>query len=260
MFFKTLPPIGVMLLAVSALPSCVDMGVENPAARFVAFGDSATMGPAMRDYVDALIDLTGQPSDVFSNEGRGGESSADGLSRLTTSLEFGFFPNAEVLLYWQGGVDLLEFVRAHDPLFLSSPDAADFAFGDDLAQTLDAIQSNVESAIQRGQEAGLTVVVANYYPFATGTGNCDAAAFNVLLPSQANVVNRYVDLLNERISLAADQRGALLVDVASVGDELLADSTNYFNCNHLSGRGNERVAELFRDALAANINRPTDRS
>ena len=97
--------------------------------------------------------------------------------------------------------------------------------------------------------AGLTVYVATYFSLREATAQCDPLSLHVILPSQAQNANGYVSLLNERIRQAAVNKGAIVVDIASVDDVLHADDSNFLNCNHLSDKGNGVVAQLFAEAL-----------
>ena len=182
----------------------------------------------------------------ITNEGSGGETTTEGLQRFAALLDANRYPNARFLFYWQGGADLRDFIRARDPLLLLDPTASDYPFSADLQSALDAVQDNIERVIRRAQEAGLQVFVATYYPIVPGF-NCGAFVLDVLLPPQALQANEYVPLLNHRIRLAARKTGAALVDVAEL--KLSEDRDNYFDCNHLSKKGNEAVAELFLDAI-----------
>ncbi len=231
---------------------CVEMRAPDPAVRYIAFGNSTTKGPSTRDYPDILRELLGEPPEVFANEGAGGETSEEGVVRLNDLLSYGIFPNAEVLLFWQGGSDLTDFIKDYDPfLVFPSPDDPDYWFDDDLTEQLDETQANIESAIACAQNAGLVVYVSTYFFLRENIAECDPLPLNILLPPQAVNANAYLARLNERIREAVADRGAILVDVGAEDEVIRADQANYFNCNHLSEQGNEIVAELFFDAITA---------
>ena len=235
-----------------ALPALLAVGcngplLPDPAVRYIAFGDSSTAGPASINYWQYLQQDLDQPPAAFVSQGKGGETTAEGLPRLQDLLDREIYPNAQVLLFWEGGGDILGFIRDHDPLLATSPNDSDYPFADDLAAALDQTQANIEQAIDRAQQAGLQVYVATYYYLAPG--QCRPALLNVLLPEQANRANEYVRLLNERIRHAADNAGARLVEVGAQAEILAADLANYFDCNHLSEKGNRAVANLFLQAI-----------
>ncbi len=217
----------------------------EPDVRYVAFGDSATRGPSSRDYVAYLPGLLGVGDDAVANEGDSGESTDEGLERLRSLIDREIFPNAEVLLYWEGAKDLIDFIEDTDPFLLVSPEDAAYPFTQRLTDALDEIQANIESAIRIGQDAGLRVYVATYFFLPAGSLDCDMALLNILLPRQAANANDYVARLNERIRQAVGNRGATIVDVAAEDAALRADPANYYNCNHLSTEGNRIVAEAF---------------
>lgn len=238
----------MVLLAGGA--GCVNLaepGLEG--VRYLAFGDSATAGPTERDYPDILREKLGVEPAAFANLGRGGETTEAGLERLRELIVQDAGPDVEVLLYWEGGNDVTAFIEAHDQFLLASPLAADYRLAAELALELDEIEANVAAAVTLGRDAGWRVYVATFYPLREDLGLCAALPLDFILPFQARNANDHVLLLNERIRRAAEQTGAVLVDVAILGEALTADPDNYHNCNHLSVLGNELVAELFASAL-----------
>jgi lysophospholipase L1-like esterase len=227
--------------------------MPDPAVLYIAFGDSTTDGPADQSYPDFLPELLGQPAEAFANEGRGGEETTDGLIRLQEILDGELYPNATTLLYWQGGNDINAFIAEHDPALLLSPNDDDYPFADELAETLDRASANVETIIDTGRASGLSVFVATYFPLYAGLGNCDPLPLDTLFPNQAERANAYITLLNERLRAAAETGGATVVDVDAIGDQLVSDGDNYYNCNHLSETGNELAAEVFADVIGGDM-------
>lgn len=244
----------VVLAVLGFSNGCVDIRVPDPRVRYVAFGDSTTVGPSPRDYPDILRESRNEPAETFANEGHGGETTKEGLQRLTDLLEADMFPNAEVWLYWEGGNDIIEFIQAHDPLLLFSPDDPDYPFADDLTQQLRETQANIESAIAMLHGTGGRPYVATYFFVRENLSRCPPLPFDVLLPLQADRANAYIVRLNERIRAAAGNRNAILVEVATRSEELRADPANYFDCNHLSEQGNHIAAAVFADAIATSGN------
>ena len=234
----------VMVLGWLTLSGCADIGLPDPAVRYIAFGDSSTNGPNELNYWNFLAQKIDQPVDRFANEGNGGENSSEGFERLKELLEQGLYPNAQVLLYWQGGDDLIGFIENRDPLLVYSPNNENYPFKDDLEIELDRIQGKIEQSIALGQDARLQVYVANYY-FLMKNIRCKPGLLGILAQTQADNANVYIVKLNERIRLAAQNRGAILVDVETQAQALLADRNNYHDCNHLSDQGNRIVADVF---------------
>ncbi len=229
------------------LVGCEDLLIPDPAVVYLAFGDSATAGAVTPAYPELLRQRLAEDPTAFTNQGRSGETSDEGLERLQALLAGGVFPNARVLLYWQGGNDITDFVRDHDPVLLWSPDAADYPFTDALTQTLDSLQANIESAIAVGRQAGMTVYVATYFALPETLIACDALFLDLMLPQQARHANVYVTMLNARVVQAVANQNASLVDIAARNAELQADRANYFDCNHLSEQGNDIAAEAFAE-------------
>jgi len=227
---------------------CIDIITPDPAVRYVAFGDSMTKGPSEKDYHEFLRERLGMKPETFANEGHGGETTDDGLQRLVALLNNEIYPNAEVLLYWEGGNNVTDFIQHHDPLLLLSPDDDDYLFAGSLAADLDGIQDDIESAIRAAHDAGLEVRVATYFHLRESIDQCPALPLDILLPYQAERANVYIGMLNERIRQGALSEGATLVDVETINGTLHVDEDNYHNCNHLSAQGNELVADLFYEA------------
>lgn len=242
-------------LALLATAACSDdaFRLPDPAVRYIAFGDSSTAGPAEHDYVDFLRERLGEPTNAFSNEGRGGETADDGADRLESYLDQHLFPNAHTLLYWEGATGLIDFLQEYDPLLAWAPAANGYPFETELDDQLDHIQAAIERSLAAGQGAGLSVYAATYFFLPSGSFDCDPLFLDVLLPGQSANANEYVSLLNDRIRAAAAAQGAVLVDVATLDVELRANGgVNYENCNHLSAAGNEIVAGLWHEVIAAN--------
>lgn len=228
---------------------CHGFALPNPTVRYIAFGDSTTAGDTDRDYCDILGDLLGVEPAMVVNEGHGGETTSEGLPRLRRLLRQQRYPEAKVLLYWEGGNDLIEFIQVYDPLLISSPGAENYPYQRRLFELLDETQANMEEALRLARNAGWRVLIATYFPLRENTNRCDPMPFDVMLAEQAMVANTYLALLNQRIRRAALSAGATLVDVEAVGGMLIADPANYADCNHLSAKGNEIVAREFFKAI-----------
>lgn len=228
---------------------CALAPAPDPNVLYIAFGDSATNGPAELDYTRYLPSLLGTEANTVSNEGRSGETVEEGADRLSGLLEAGLYPNARTLIIWEGGNDLVDFVVRKDPLLVLTPQTADPEFRQALGERLDGIQASLESMARAGAAAGLRVYLANYPRRPRVLINCGALPLGVATPLQAANANLYLDLLNERILAAAANTGAGLVDVYSLSDTLEASLGNFFDCNHLSSAGNKLVAEVVAQTL-----------
>ncbi len=246
----------IVSMALSAATTLLMMGCDDvvfpdPNVIYLAFGDSATDGPSEVDYPDTLPGELGVEAVEIGKQGRGGETTAEGIERLRMFLERDLFPNAEVLLYWEGGGDLIDTLEQLDPFLLFSPVAEDYPFTDVLNSRLDQTQANMETLILDARNAGLTVYVMTYFLVPEETLPCDPLFLDVIVPSQVSNANDYFRLLNGRIRSAADSAGAILIDVETDASELTDSTDNFFDCNHLSASGNAIVAELIASQLQA---------
>lgn len=228
------------------LSGCGNPLVPDPNVVYLAFGDSTTNGPTGDDYPDMLPGRLGVEPAAVAKRGSGGETTAEGLERLRTYLQRELFPNARVLLYWQGGADVMDTLRRTDPFLLLSPEDEDYPFSETLERTLDETQSNIETLIREAQHSGLTVVVATYYQAPEAVLPCDPLLLEVITPAQSRRANAYFSLLNERIREAAGNTGALLVDVEN---DAVLNVGHFHDCNHLNAAGNEIIADLVAARL-----------
>lgn len=246
----------VLIVGAGTQVGCNGIMLPDPNVRVIAFGDSTTAGPSARDYVEDLPELLDRPAVEFANEGRGGETTEEGLARLRRMVGLDIYPNARQIIYWEGGNDVIDFIQRRDPLLIFSPLDANYPFGAALDSQLDATQQQIEQAIAAGAGAGWQVTVATYFPIPSFSVECNGLLFGVIVGAQAEHANVYRSLLNDRIRSAARNGGAVLVDVAALADELTADPGNYFDCNHLSARGNAIVADRLAQALQSAANAP----
>lgn len=249
MKYQAAMKIGSVCCCVMMLAGCSDLQFPDPDVMYIAFGDSATNGPSDKNYHAFLREMLGEPRSSLVNEGMGGETSGEGLSRLRDLLANELYPNASVLLYWEGGVNITGFIRQNDSFLTRSPDDEDYPFTNELTRMLDQLQSDLESGITEAQERQLTVYIATYFPLFVGFIGCDTLPLNLQFSGQAVNGQAYIDLLNERIRLAAENTRAILVDVATDG-RIPTNSDHYEDCNHMSVSGNELVAETFFEVLS----------
>jgi len=242
--------IGLICVMLVANAGCGGLLLVDEDVVYIAFGDSSTAGPSSKNYVEYLPELLNLPAREFVNQGQGGETTLEGLDRLEQLIQSGVYPNARTIVYWQGGTDVIDFVLRRDPLLLWSPDDVDYPYTEALAQQLDETQVNIERAIDLADGERWNVIVVTYFPIPQNVPRCDALFLDVILPAQAANAGRYVERINERIRLAAFAGRADLVDIAALDNILLADSDNYFDCNHLSATGNQIVALRIADAIS----------
>ena len=239
--------VSLAVLIMFAMSGCVPIQVRDERVVYIAFGDSMTDGPGAKQYHEYLRVLLGADASSFANEGQGGETSDEGVVRLQQLIEDDLYPNARVLLYWQGGKDIIEFIRSTDPLMVASPADEDYPLGEELELALEQVRANIETVIDLAHEADMDVYVATYFFIRPELQSCQALPLDIILPVQAERANDYIAELNDCIRDTAAARGVVLVDVHAASDELQADDENFHDCNHLSEHGNEIVAGLFAE-------------
>jgi lysophospholipase L1-like esterase len=237
----------VPFLALLGCNDPVGFRIPDPDTRIIAFGDSATAGADAQGYPEMLPGLLAISADSVANEGVGGEETAAGLPRLRSLIDREIFPNAENIILWEGGVDLIHFVAGSDPNLQWNPADEGYPLRDQLADVLDKVESNLSAMAGLAQAAGWNVYLVTYFPISTANA-CPLFSFE-LNPQQAQAVDAYFHSLNERIRSAASNNDCVLIDVAAIGSQLQSDPANYLDCNHLSDQGNALVADQIAKAF-----------
>ncbi len=247
----------VALLILFALGGCNGtplFQLPDPAVRVIAFGDSTTDGPSDKQYTEFLQENPSIDPAAIANAGMGGETTTDGLPRLQQLLDSGLFPNAEIVIIWEGGNDLIDFIQQRDPFIAVPPDSPLFLFGPQLDDLLAQVQANLAQMINASRNAGATPILVTYYFIPENPIDCGLSALPTLLPAQAVTANGYVERLNTVIREVGASETVAVVDVATLDAALRGDIANYTDCNHLSANGNALAAEMIGDAVIAELN------
>jgi|GEM_PF-686000 len=228
--------------------------LPDPAVRVIAFGDSSTDGPSAKQYTEFLQENPAIDAAAITNVGMGGETTTEGLPRLQQLLASGLFPNAEVVIIWEGGNDLIDFIQQRDPFIAVPPDSPLFIFGPQLDELLMQVRTNLSEMIAAARAAGATPILVTYYFIPEEPIDCRLTPLPTLLPAQAITANGYVERLNVLIRDLGTSEGVSVIDVALLDESLRADIANYFDCNHLSPAGNALAAAVLADAVIAELN------
>ncbi|MFC1889948.1 SGNH/GDSL hydrolase family protein [Thermodesulfobacteriota bacterium] len=223
-------------------------GPADHDALYVAFGDSITAGAEEPSYPDILEGMLGLGDGTVSNEGDSGENAGDGRDRLAGLLDCNTYPNADTVLYWQGGAGLIDWIEENDSYLLISPIAPIYPLKDELADLLDHIQDNLMHTIHNIKDAGKTPIIGTYhFPLAHKTP-CDPSPLGFLTETMARHVREYTVLLNGKIYELADVEGIEVADVASTGG-LNWNPDNFHDCLHPSAQGNELIAGIWYETI-----------
>jgi len=237
----------LMLLGVLMYACCP---TPKPSVLYVAFGDSVTDCDASPKYPWYIKQWMGLSDDQLENEGQSGERAEEGLPRLDGIIDCDTYPNADVFLYLEGGNDVIDWVQENDPELLISPKSELYPHKEELNGLLDATQEFIRAAVRSVLFSGRHIIVGTYFHVLPYKSPCPPSPLDFFTAVQAAHVNDYVDLLNERIRLVADQEGVIVADIAETG-ALYGEYDNFLNCNHPSGEGNEIVAAFFYEAIQA---------
>ena len=247
----------IALLILVALGGCNGtplFQLPDPAVRVIAFGDSTTDGPSDKQYTEFLQENPAIDPAAITNAGMGGETTTDGLPRLQQLLDSGLFPNAEIVIIWEGGNDLIDFIQQRDPFIAVPPESPLFLFGPQLAELLAHVQANLVQMIAASRNAGATPILVTYFFIPEDPIDCGLSPLPTLLPAQAITANGYVERLNTLIRDVGASETVAVVDVAALDAALRADIANYTNCNHLSANGNALAADMIGEAVIAELN------
>lgn len=242
---------GRALLASVAVLAAGCGSVVWPEVRYVALGDSITGTLDSDTWPRFLIDSLEIADEAFAAEGSGGRTAAGGFERLGEILDLGTYPDATVLIYFLGGVDVIDFVGSIDPELTMAPSAGQYMFGDAWNALLDDVRAAMRATLELARATGFEIYMATYFALPAGVAPCAALGGAALSSDQAERVNEYVALLNEVISDLAAEFGATLVDLRLADEALLESPAHFADCTHPSKRGAEIIAARFAEALLA---------
>ncbi len=221
----------------------------SPDVRYIALGDSITGTQETDTYPRFLVAQLGISHDEFAAEGSGGRTVAGGLQRLSEILEFDLYPNTEVLIYFLGGADVINFLNSFDPSLTAAPSDPDYPFADPLAALLDPLRLTMRDTLQLAIVQGFEVFAATYFPLPAGVAPCDPLGGGALDDIAAARVNEYIDLLNDLIIELGGELNVTLVDLSQPDSLLHQDGANFADCTHPNEAGAEIIANHFADAL-----------
>lgn len=239
----------LLVLTLVASGCASGLRIPNLMTRTVCFGDSMVDGDSNKNFWEYVREDKSESRFSYANEGKGGDTIAEGLKRFKSLVKYSIYPNATVLIYWQGGKDVMNLVKKYDPLLLVSPTSDKYRYKSELERDFGLIESNLELVILRAKQQGWKVYMATYYNLRPGFQKCSAFPINVLFPLQIRNINEYIAMLNQRIRKVTIKMGVTLVDIAVVSDEITMSKTNYHDCLHLSKQGNRIAADVFLEAM-----------
>jgi lysophospholipase L1-like esterase len=179
-----------VLLALLGAPACDDSSPISPSdLTVVAFGDSITAGVGTtgdNDYVERLSDRTGVS---IINEGRSGDTTGSGLSRLDGAV---LSRSPDIVIVFLGGNDLLQSVPVQNRI------------------------ANITAIVERIRAGGAAVILV-------GVGNGVLDPFNGALPAiAAQTGSTLVPAVLEGI-LGVSSLMADLIHPNNAGHAIIAD-------------------------------------
>ncbi len=212
-------------------------------------GDSITGSLEDDTYPKFLMDELRLEADELATESAGGRTVSQGLERMNEIVDADPYPNAAVFIYFLGGADIIDFVRAVDPSLTTAPDEPDYAFEPELGVLLDEVRDGISATLALALANGYQTFIATYHFLSADVAPCDLLSADVLGEQEAERVNQYVELLN---GVIADLTGAMpvtLVDLRLDNAALLAEPANFADCLHPSAQGAAILASRFAAAL-----------
>ena len=243
MIFKRNSLLATILLAGACGPQV------QPEVRFVILGDSITGSLDDDTYPRFLVGEMGLDAGELATESAGGRTVAQGLERMNEIADLDPYPNATVFIYFLGGADIIDFVRAVDPGLTTAPSEPDYPFDLQLEALLDDVRNGIEGTLSLALAGGYQTFIASYHSLPADVAPCDLLDTDVLSQQEAERVNQYVGLLNGVIEDLASALPVTLVDIRSDNAALLADPSNFADCLHPSAKGAAILAERFAATL-----------
>ena len=165
------------------------------------------------------------------------------------AIEFDIYPHAEVLIYFLGGADIIDFVGSNDPGLATAPGDPEYPFTEELDGLLEDMRAAMSETLELSIGRGYRTLVVTYFSLPPGVTPCDALGGNKLDRTEALRVNEYVELLDELIADLAGELQLSVVDLRLADDALAQDLGNFADCTHPSESGAAIVAGQFAEVL-----------
>jgi lysophospholipase L1-like esterase len=211
----------------------------------VCFGDSATKGAVEEHYPGYIEEWINPEEDDVANEGKSGETTSEGLSRLQALIDAGEYPNAQVYAYWEGGNDLIDTLGELDRFLLWNPARTWYPYREELDSVLATIEENLRQGVQKIKTTDAIPILGTYY-YLMAFKKCKHSPIHMLLPFQIRRANHYIDELNQVIYTIAQEED---IPVADIYYELGTMAYwQYHDFNHANGYGNQLIAEVWLQA------------
>ena len=226
------------IISVESLPSS--------SVILVCFGDSATKGAVSQHYPSYIEGWIDPSSDDVVNEGKNGETSGEGLSRLIGIIDSHKYPNAKVFALWEGGNDVIDWIQEVDSWLIFDPADPDYPYRSELDNILSNMKDNLRQGIYKIQDDGAQPVLGTYY-YLISYIDCPLSPLGFLLPSMTVIANHYVDEINSVVYELAAEEDVPLSDINGELGEMPYEY--YYNCNHANALGNEAIAEIWYQAV-----------
>ena len=222
--------VGVLFIGLTLLaPRCPQ---QDEKVRIIAFGDSLTYGwSIISSYPQVLERMMELPPGTILNAGLAGELLAYSEVRLEEVLDYGY-PNLRVILFWEGGNDLLIDIMTNNPDLALPADPANPIF--------ESMEGHGRRRIEMILDRGYELVVGTYYHFVPGKVPCYIIPEG-MSPEQAANLATYVDLGNRAILDLAEGYGLRVARMDELG-MLEGDPDNYIDCLHADIDGHALIA------------------
>lgn len=229
--------------------ACACTGCGNPGTvEWGVVGDSLTGTLVSPTYPSMLItELNLEPAALVA-DGRGGRPASAGPGSVQALVAN--YPNLQMLIFFLGGADIVDFVAEFDPDLTRDLDDPADGIAADLANVLDVVSSDVGAALDHATAAGLTVWVVTYPPVPAPDQPCLPFGGQRLSAGDAERAQRYVAELNVMLRAQADRVGAGIIDF-EMADPLGTDANNYADCLHPSPQGAAVMAEVMARVILA---------
>lgn len=236
-----------LLLAVLLAGACGPQ--VQPEVRFVILGDSITGSLEDDTYPRFLADELGLDANEFATESAGGRTVSQGLQRMNEIVDVDPYPNAAVFVYFLGGANIIDFLRAVDPGLMTAPGEPDYPFDLQLGALLDEVRDGISATLALALTSGYQTFIVTYHSLPADVAPCDLLSADVLGEQEAERVNQYVELLNGVIAELAGAMPVTLVDLRLDNAALLAEPANFADCLHPSAQGAAILASRFASVL-----------
>ena len=223
----------LLVLTLVASGCASGLRIPNLMTRTVCFGDSMVDGDSNKNFWEYVREDKSESRFSYANEGKGGDTIAEGLKRFKSLVKYSIYPNATVLIYWQGGKDVMNLVKKYDVIYAEDLSVKNMTKNRKLAKSImDCSWSEFIVMLQYKCDwyGKRLIKIDRFYPSSKTCSNCDYINEKLTLrdriwecPSCERVhdrdVNAAINIYRQGLTITNVEKEALAGNVNNIKGE-----------------------------------------